>query len=65
MITRFEKIRTMSFDEMVEFLCKLSGDGERHFCTECKAEAYCRFMHKGYIDWLLQEVDERDDLIED
>ena len=50
--TNADKIRNMSDEELVEFLCDISGVD----CDKCIAAKYCKIGHTGFIDWLQIEV---------
>ena len=55
-MTRYEQIKEMTLEEMSRFLCEcLDTD-----CEDCKATEYCYNGHKGFIDWLREEVDDGD-----
>ena len=60
-ITRADKIRAMSDEELAEFRCDFRGcDTDENTCIGCKGEQYCRAGHAGTMEWLKQpaEVDE-------
>ena len=59
-ITRADKFRAMSDEELAEFLCDFRGcDTDENTCIGCKGEQYCRAGHAGTLEWLQQpaEVD--------
>ena len=51
-MTRLEKLREASVEEIAKILCKIHDR-----CGDCPASEYCGYEHKGFIDWL-QEEDE-------
>ena len=55
-MTLLERIHAADVTELAEFLCELRGP----HCGGCPAEGSCYFGHKGFIDFLRQEV--REDL---
>lgn len=55
-MTLLERIHTADVTELAEFLCELRDS----HCGGCPAEGSCYIGHKGFLDFLRQEV--RDDL---
>ena len=55
-MTLLERIHSADITELADFLCELRGS----HCGGCAAEGCWYFGHKGFIDFLRQEV--RDDL---
>ena len=55
--TNADHIRTMSDEELAEFLCHFRSD-DAETCSGCKSEHYCRPGHNGMIDWLQQPAEE-------
>lgn len=55
--TNADRIRSMSDEEMAEFLCHFRSD-DAATCSGCKSETYCRPGHNGMIDWLQQPAKE-------
>ena len=53
-MTLLERIHSADITELAEFLCELRGS----HCSGCPAEGSCYFGHKGFIDFLKQEVRE-------
>ena len=51
--TRFDIFRTMSVEDLAEFLCE-----SRLTCGSCPAAEFCKDGHIGFIDWLQQEAEE-------
>ena len=52
-LTRADKIRAMSDEELAAFLCNLrSEEAYGNACSNCVAERFCRIGHTGMIDWL-------------
>ena len=57
--TNAQKIRSMTDEELAEFLCHFRSDeAAEHACSGCKGESYCRAGHGGMIDWLRQPAKE-------
>lgn len=57
--TNADRIRSMSDDELAEFLCNFrSCNADEYICEGCKATKYCRAGHAGTIDWLQQPAEE-------
>ena len=57
--TNADRIRSMSDEELAEFLCSFrSCDADEYICEGCKAAKYCRAGHTGTIDWLQQPAKE-------
>ena len=58
-----DRIRSMSDEELAEFLCNFrSCDADEYICEGCKAAKYCRAGHAGTIDWLQQPAEEADNV---
>ena len=58
-LTNADRIRSMSDEELAEFLCSFrSCDADEYICEGCKAEKYCRAGHTGTIEWLQQPAEE-------
>ena len=61
--TNADRIRSMSDEELAEFLCSFrSCDADEYICEGCKAAKYCRAGHTGTIDWLQQPAEEADNV---
>ena len=61
--TNADRIRSMSGEELAEFLCNFrSCDTDEYICEGCKAAKYCRAGHAGTIDWLQQPAEEADNV---
>lgn len=59
-MTRFEKIKTMTVEELGRVLCDKMDDIKDHFpCIVCPFADLCKTGHNGIIAWLNEEV--RDD----
>ena len=59
--TNADRIRSMTDEELAEFLCSFrSCNADEYICEGCKAAQYCRAGHAGTIDWLQQPVVEDD-----
>ena len=54
-ITNADRIRSMSDDELAEFMCHNVSNNTVN-CAFCAAEEFCRFGHIGWLDWLKREV---------
>ena len=55
-MTNADRIRSMTDEELITFLCYIeSCDG----CNECIAGKYCHTGHTGMIDWVKKECNER------
>ena len=58
-MTNAQKIRSMSDEELAEFLCDFRAcDTDENTCIGCKGEQYCRAGHAGTMEWLKQSVKE-------
>lgn len=55
--TNTDRIRSMSDEELAEFLCGICSEYE-DCCFNCVANDYCKYGHTGYIDWLQSESEE-------
>ena len=58
-MTNGDKIRSMSDEELANFLCDLFFSNAEQDCVECPARKTCHTGHTGFIDWL--KKDARDD----
>ena len=57
-VTNADRIRSMSDEELAEFICNFrSCNADEYICEGCKAEKYCRAGHAGTIDWLQQPAE--------
>ena len=60
-MTNADRIRSMSDEELAEFLCSFrSCDADEYICEGCKATKYCRAGHAGTIDWLQQPTEKEE-----
>ena len=60
-MTNADRIRSMTDEELAEFLCSFrSCDADEYICEGCKAAQYCCAGHTGTIDWLQQPAEEAD-----
>ena len=50
--TNADRIRSMTDEELAEFLCHNSK------CGNCNASEFCHDGHTGWLDWLKQEAEE-------
>ena len=66
-MTRYEKIKSMSKEEMAKAICDLLEDygrrvekevGELPFCAFCPATDKCFIDHNGMCEWLGEEADD-------
>ena len=53
--TNADRIRSMSDEELAEFICHNVSNGTVN-CAFCAAEEFCRMGHIGWLDWMKQEV---------
>lgn len=53
--TNADRIRSMSDEELAEFMCHNVSNGTVN-CAFCGAKEFCRMGHNGWLDWLRQEV---------
>ena len=53
-MTNADRIRSLSDEELAEFLCDISGGD----CTYCVANDLCHNGHNGMIVWLKKEVED-------
>jgi len=51
-----DKIRSMTDEELAEFMCHNVSNGTVN-CAFCAAAEFCRMGHNGWLDWLKQEVE--------
>lgn len=61
-MTRFEAIKNMTQRDMETFLCDLwllSSDSDASGCGICPMQHKCHKDHKGWIDFLAEEWDDR------
>ena len=57
--TNADRIRSMSDEELAEFLCDFRGcDTDENTCIGCKGDQYCRAGHAGTMEWLKQPAEE-------
>ena len=54
-MTKADRIRRMTDEELAAFLCDLFANDEHELCEECVAGKYCRDGGSGFLDWLKQE----------
>ncbi len=54
--TNADRIRSMSDEELAEFMCH-NISNETVNCAFCAAEEFCRIGHIGWLGWLKQEAD--------
>lgn len=59
-VTKADRIRRMTDDELAAFLCGISSHLEEGRCELCIAAPYCRAGHTGFLDWLKEEVNAKD-----
>lgn len=58
-ITNADRIRSMTDEELAEFMCHNVSNGTVN-CAFCGAAEFCRMGHNGWLDWLKQEVSAND-----
>ena len=51
--TNADRIRSMTDNELMEFLCDISSN--REGCDSCIASKHCHGGHTGFADWLKAE----------
>ena len=54
-ITNADRIRSMTDEELAEFICHNVSNGTVN-CAFCAAAEFCRMGHNGWLDWLREEV---------
>ena len=55
-MTRYEKIKLMSKEDLGRYLCDLIGEvAGRDDCDVCPAHDLCFIGHNGMVDWLGEE----------
>lgn len=55
-MNNFERIKTMTLDEMAEFLINIDCDLDTP-CKQCTNNAYCSCSTKeDFIQWLMQDL---------
>ena len=54
-ITNADRIRSMTDEELAEFMCHNVSNGTVN-CAFCAAAEFCRMGHNGWLDWLRQEA---------
>lgn len=52
--TNADRIRSMTDEELAEFMCHNVSNGTVN-CAFCVAAEFCRMGHNGWLDWLKQE----------
>ena len=55
--TNADRIRSMSDEELAEFMCHNVSNGTVN-CAFCAAAEFCRMGHNGWLDWLQQSAAE-------
>ena len=53
-MTNADRIRTMTDEELAEFMCHNVSNGTIN-CAFCAAEEFCHMGHNGWLGWLKQE----------
>lgn len=56
-MTNGDRIRSMSDEELAEFMCHNVSNGTVN-CAFCAAAEFCRMGHNGWHDWMKQEADD-------
>lgn len=54
-VTKGDRIRNMTDDELAKFLCNIAVNPGQGMCELCIASKYCRAGHNGFLDWLKEE----------
>ena len=52
-----DRIRSMTDEELAEFMCHNVSNGTVN-CAFCGAAEFCRMGHNGWLDWLKEEAKE-------
>ena len=53
-MTRADRLRSMTDEELAEFMCHNVSNGTVN-CTFCAVAEFCRMGHNGWLEWLKQE----------
>lgn len=53
--TNADRIRSMTDEELAEFMCHNVSNGTVN-CAFCAAAEFCRMGHNGWLDWLREEA---------
>ena len=65
-MTNYEKIKSMSVDEMAEYFCRGMEDIEKladmECCSCCPARGFCYSGHNGFKTWLNREGKRKDEI---
>ena len=56
-MTKAEKIRAMTDEELADFLCDIRAHKSYGGCECCPADKFCKIGHTGFVDWLKKEVE--------
>ena len=54
-MTNEDRIRSMTDEELAEFMCHNVSNGTVN-CAFCAAAEFCRMGHNGWLDWLKEEA---------
>lgn len=54
--THADRIRSMTDEELAEFMCHAVSPSGVINCSSCEAAEFCRMGHNGWLDWLKQEA---------
>ena len=57
-MTNADKIRSMTDEELADFLCDIGANDSYDGCEYCPAEKFCKIGQAGFDDWVKQEVEE-------
>lgn len=61
-VTNADRIRSMSDEDLAEFMCHNVSNGKVN-CAFCAAAEFCRTGHNGWLDWLKEEAKGENDEI--
>ena len=55
--TNADRIRSMTDEDLAEFLCHAVSPSGVINCSSCEAQGFCKMGHNGWLDWLKQEAE--------
>ena len=55
-VSRYDFIKNVNLEQMANFLCDMIDNNSPSGCATCPASEFCYTGHKGFIDWLKQEI---------
>ena len=59
--TNADRIRSMSDDDLAEFMCHSVSPSGTINCSACEVQEFCHAGQNGYYYWLRQEAEENGD----